>query len=1107
MTNIKNSSRQRGAALLFALGILSLLLVMGVAFLGNALISQKIAVNSQESASAKLLGQTAIDQVLSHLTLFHLAQVRNAGDFYASDASSVFSRRSTTAFDNNALTIKRDMIYTDNAPLFTINRGKQGNPAKPWYDGSKSLAEWVYVHEDGKFSDGSGTVSSKITGRFAYQVLPQTSSSRLSLYAVTAGASRRAGYNLDSAATARIPQKHRWGVDVDELVPIANTMLAGYWKHDSTELCDPLHEFDNFVNVLSGAKGGSNQLFAVNDENTENRKRFLEHIFTEGRGRVAREAYWGGDGWYPRFNIGRFSYYWDGTKRVAVKTSDDNNWYQRFLDLSTPPADAAAEKVKIDEIKNTERAVDALLKAQTTSGKYTDAFIYDGQYEVSGLPFLRRIGNNGEKGAFETVEYLRRQIAANLNDYCDEDSIPTSDVPASEWKVDGTAPNYTGNENTPYINEIALGLKISDAKFSSAPGKFDLEGKVSAELIAELIKVYKTIVPDSLDTVQLDGKINTLDVTFKVTLDGKADGTYVQADDTQKKIEEFALYGGSSDKGTPAKFSDKEFKVDFKDKLVGTGPYWIKNISIGDDIPFTVELYDMLKSRASNDNIKEDDVKVTFNIKSLDKIKIEVAKIDFRLGNLVLSAEFDDGGSKKRFGIDFVKFIPAPGEGESYALTEGGSGTATEFTLLDDLNRTGILHVGLMQAVDPRQNLNAVFDKANGKGAKTSDWSFSLTPTLSFAAKENWGWDDLTKRITSGLVNECSNSSERKDGTGSGNTVNESDRDAETATDPAYQGDASDKHISTAVIRNAPMMSPWELGFIHRGIPFQTINLLKAGGIGNNLGTADQPELAEDAHAPGNFTSLTSLEGTLYKHGDAGILDQIKMTDLTKSYGKIDFSALETEPANWIAAGISFETLKKELLKSLFENLKTHSPAKFVEQVKNRDKAPSTTDLPESNHSVTCKDEWFSDLLKTSLRSKIFGDNPDFYASFNALTTDAAREEVIGKIINLIEGRGASLPTVFKVVIAAQAIRDLEGSITKLDSSGAPQTKSDAASGKFDATIKSKTGVAGSDEDSSIYYDEILGSCRMLVTIEKLHYFESDEPRARLRVKQIEYLD
>ena len=56
--------------------------------------------------------------------------------------------------------------------------------------------------------------------------------------------------------------------------------------------------------------------------------------------------------------------------------------------------------------------------------------------------------------------------------------------------------------------------------------------------------------------------------------------------------------------------------------------------------------------------------------------------------------------------------------------------------------------------------------------------------------------------------------------------------------------------------------------------------------------------------------------------------------------------------------------------------------------------------------------------------------------------------------------------------------------------------KKDAAIERYDTTI-----------DSSIYYDEILGSCRMLVTIEKLHYFESDEPRARLRVKQIEYLD
>ncbi len=1097
MTNIKNSSRQRGAALLFALGILSLLLVMGVAFLGNALISQKIAVNSQESASAKLLGQTAIDQVLSHLTLFHLAQVRNAGDFYASDASSIFSRRSTTAFDNNALTIKRDMIYTDNAPLFTINRGKQGTPVKPLYDGSKSLAEWVYVHEDGKFSDGSGTVSSKITGRFAYQVLPQTSSSRLSLYAVTAGASRRAGYNLDSAATARIPQKHRWGVDVDELVPIANTMLAGYWKHDSAELCDPLHEFDNFVNVLSGAKGGSNQLFAVNDENTENRKRFLEHIFTEGRGRVAREAYWGGDGWYPRFNIGRFSYYWDGTKRVAVKTSDDNNWYQRFLDLSNPPADAAAEKVEIDKIKNTEKAVDALLKAQTSGGKYTDAFIYDGQYEVSGLPFLRRLGNNGEKGAFETVEYLRRQIAANLNDYCDEDSIPTSDVPASEWgdRVGGTAPKYTGNEKTPYINEIAFGFKLHGASVDPDPGKCLVKTDIKGEILSELIGVYKGL-PDS--TLKLYGKLDALTLKLKLSVSGKA--TY-KVDDSGKEVTFSESDPLVMEKDVPfSALAAGELINDFK----RNGNYWVgkKDLTLTTAGTLEFDLTESVKNKFETGTITDTKIEI-------EKVKFEVAEVKFTPGSLAL---YD---STAGTFVDFVNVDP----GERIVKSDGTEGNKAINVFAgtngwieagkigeETAAAKGFFYAGAMGAVDPRQNLNAKFIDGAGD-QKKNDWYCTFEPALGKIASGSFNWDDVSTRLT-GEVNLYSNPKEPK--YADGNLIPEDARDAETTdvTDfRAATGTGAEKCISTAVIRNAPMMSPWELGFIHRGIPFQTINLLKAGGIGNNLGTADQPELAEDAHAPGNFTSLTSLEGTLYKHGDAGILDQIKMTDLTKSYGKIDFSALETEPANWITGGISFETLKKELLKSLFENLKTHSPAKFVEQVKNRDKAPSTTDLPESNHSVTCKDEWFSDLLKTSLRSKIFGDNPDFYDSFKALTTDAAREEVIGKIINLIEGRGASLPTVFKVVIAAQAIRDLEGSITKLDSSGAPQTKSDAASGKFDATIKSKTGVAGSDEDSSIYYDEILGSCRMLVTIEKLHYFESDEPRARLRVKQIEYLD
>ena len=58
MANIEHRRvSQSGAALLFALGILSLLLISGVAFLGNALITQKVMLNNEESASAKTLSQ------------------------------------------------------------------------------------------------------------------------------------------------------------------------------------------------------------------------------------------------------------------------------------------------------------------------------------------------------------------------------------------------------------------------------------------------------------------------------------------------------------------------------------------------------------------------------------------------------------------------------------------------------------------------------------------------------------------------------------------------------------------------------------------------------------------------------------------------------------------------------------------------------------------------------------------------------------------------------------------------------------------------------------------------------------------------------------------
>ena len=335
----------------------------------------------------------------------------------------------------------------------------------------------------------------------------------------------------------------------------------------------------------------------------------------------------------------------------------------------------------------------------------------------------------------------------------------------------------------------------------------------------------------------------------------------------------------------------------------------------------------------------------------------------------------------------------------------------------------------------------------------------------------------------------------------------EQPRDTETAVDPAWLGDEDDKHISTAVIRNAPMRSPWELGFIHRGIPFQTINLKGAGGI-------DGAEtLAENAHDPDNFKEWSAIEtgpsGTKYECGDAGILDQIKMTPYNKSYGKIDFSSLVCLPANWLTTGATetFGQLSDEILKALFAGVKPYKPWEFVEHVRNlTDKPDWTTDRDAASNtdlltaSVSTADlpvnDWW---LRSKYLTDLLGEHIDTQVN------DAAKEELIGRSVNLTEGRSASVPNVFKVVIVAQKIRDLSGNIGRKDFDdqlvmAADKLGKDAAIGTFDAMINT-------DPDRSVYFDEIWATSRMLVTVEKIHYMEGNKPRSRLRVKQIEYLD
>ncbi|MCP4180029.1 MAG: hypothetical protein GY756_19885 [bacterium] len=209
------------------------------------------------------------------------------------------------------------------------------------------------------------------------------------------------------------------------------------------------------------------------------------------------------------------------------------------------------------------------------------------------------------------------------------------------------------------------------------------------------------------------------------------------------------------------------------------------------------------------------------------------------------------------------------------------------------------------------------------------------------------------------------------------------------------------KDLSTAYIRNASMKSPWELGFINRGATWQTINLKK-------FNDDDDQGVKEGAG------------GDEYALGDANILNQIKMSDDTETYGKINVNSDNVD-----------------VLKVLFQKIRVGS----FEAVKNTSKYPGW--LTKNEIEADDAEELANNLLELyeknkykyfNSRAEILKDSNDFIELLTGTDdslkldqdNDAKQEEIIGKFINLTK---ASQGNLFTVIALGETIKDI-GEVT-----------------------------------------------------------------------------
>ena len=330
---------------------------------------------------------------------------------------------------------------------------------------------------------------------------------------------------------------------------------------------------------------------------------------------------------------------------------------------------------------------------------------------------------------------------------------------------------------------------------------------------------------------------------------------------------------------------------------------------------------------------------------------------------------------------------------------------------------------------DPRQNLHS------------ADW-LELTPKSMSAAVAPESVFSLVGYVGKPIAENSSN------GTGDDTDAPSAGVDKETTADPA--------NMSTAFIRNAPMESPWELGFIHRGARWQTVNL-KVYDTSKAFKVVD---IGGKNYIPG---------GGAYTAGDANILDQIKMTEKAESTQKIGLKSQKIEVFEALFAKIKYgcvidSTMSVNSMAGLVPlsgtELTDAQTTFFGNKIINKYKAAANPDERRTRASV----------VNTLLLPELVA------VPAIAADTDAKQEELIGKIINLTE-IGSKVGS-FTIIILAQTIKDIGTSsgitIHKYSDDETPGSRLCKLS-TFDATIDL------TDSKKCIYYDEITAEQKIIV--------------------------
>ena len=477
MNDNQHNANQRGSALLLTLGVLSLALILSMAFAFSSRTSRTIAKVNADMIKAKLLAQSGLTRVMA--AMYHDTEktpgyyiARKTDDLPFNETIDDSVRYLSMGTDTSAKA-ENNLINTlvRNCDYIAKLKAKDATFAPAGFQSifdsdNKVIGRigFIVLEESGKIdlnqalnlNQNSNNIPLVKKDEYRIHSGTDTFTAASDFYYNILG-----GYNSSSriAPSTQVDESNsfRMGLHTQEIrmdskylsaLPSAgSTNKKAQWMSynhllNSTEYTTDATSFDDDILLYTFFSGEEPEAYYDKDATERERQRF-DITGYEWRSSKSDSYYSGNNpdpeksGWqHPTATSGTAGAS-DYARNLVHALRKDS---QPFRDASDNPADV----IRIEET--------------TVPASF------------SGIPWLDKL----------TPDTCRLQVAANLVDYCDSDSWAT--IPDDVTWTSTEEPAYCGNEKVPYFNEVKLEV-VAEKSFVAPNYTFRLRIVPSVELV------------------------------------------------------------------------------------------------------------------------------------------------------------------------------------------------------------------------------------------------------------------------------------------------------------------------------------------------------------------------------------------------------------------------------------------------------------------------------------------------------------------------------------------------------------------------------------------------------------------------------------------------